>query len=87
LAIGGRLIVNGQSHCPSLSIPPKIRELIALLVQAGFSDRGGKSSHRDFTHPRCSMPVTLAGNPGDDAKRYQIRQVEAAIRETKNEAN
>lgn len=68
-------------------MPPKIRELIALLVQAGFSDRGGKGSHRNFTHPKSSMPVTISGNPGDDAKRYQIRQVEAAIKETKNETN
>ncbi len=29
-------------------MPPKIRELIAALNRAGFSDRGGKGSHRNF---------------------------------------
>jgi predicted RNA binding protein YcfA (HicA-like mRNA interferase family) len=63
-------------------MPPKIRELIDRLRQAGFTDRGGKGSHRNFTHPSCTMPVTLSGNPGDDAKRYQVRQVEQAIEES-----
>jgi predicted RNA binding protein YcfA (HicA-like mRNA interferase family) len=64
-------------------MPPKIRELIALLVKAGFADRGGKGSHRNFTHPDFPMPVTVSGNPGDDAKPYQVRAVQAAIEETK----
>jgi predicted RNA binding protein YcfA (HicA-like mRNA interferase family) len=33
-------------------MPPKLRELIADLEKAGFKDRGGKGSHRNFTHPR-----------------------------------
>jgi predicted RNA binding protein YcfA (HicA-like mRNA interferase family) len=63
-------------------MPPKIRELINRLRKAGFEDRGGKGSHRNFTHPNCTMPVTLSGNPGDDAKPYQVRQVEQAIEES-----
>jgi predicted RNA binding protein YcfA (HicA-like mRNA interferase family) len=63
-------------------MPPKIRELINRLKQAGFADRGGKGSHRNFTHPNCRKPVTLSGNPGDDAKKYQERQVQAAIEES-----
>jgi len=63
-------------------MPPKIRELMAALQRAGFVDRGGKGSHRNFVHPRCSMPVTISGAPGDDAKSYQIRQVQAAIEES-----
>jgi hypothetical protein len=31
-------------------VPPKIRELIADLQAAGFADRGGKGSHRNFVH-------------------------------------
>lgn len=64
-----------------MSMPPKIRELIALLLKAGFSDRGGKGSHRNFSHPKCPLPVTISGKPGDDAKAYQMRQVQAAIEE------
>jgi predicted RNA binding protein YcfA (HicA-like mRNA interferase family) len=63
-------------------MPPKIRELIQRLQKAGFQDRGGKGSHRNFTHPNCSKPVTLSGNPGDDAKPYQERQVQMAIEES-----
>jgi len=64
-------------------VPPKIRELIALLLSAGFIDRGGKGSHRNFTHPRCDKPITISGSKGDDAKKYQLRQVEEAIKESK----
>jgi len=64
-------------------MPPKIRELISRLKKAGFLDRGGKGSHRNFTHPNCPMPVTLSGNPGDDAKPYQERQVHMAIEESR----
>ena len=33
-------------------MPKKIRELIRDLKKAGFVDRGGKGSHRNFTHIR-----------------------------------
>lgn len=64
-------------------MPPKIKELMERLRKAGFVDRGGKGSRRNFTHPACSRPVTLSGNPGDDAKPYQERQVQAAIQESR----
>jgi predicted RNA binding protein YcfA (HicA-like mRNA interferase family) len=64
-------------------MPPKIRELIADLEDAGFINRGGKGSHRNFVHPRVAKPVTIAGNPGDDAKVYQIRAVRRAVEEAK----
>jgi predicted RNA binding protein YcfA (HicA-like mRNA interferase family) len=63
-------------------MPPKIRELINRLKRAGFLDKGGKGSHRNFAHPNCLKPITLSGSPGDDAKPYQERQVEAAIEES-----
>jgi predicted RNA binding protein YcfA (HicA-like mRNA interferase family) len=63
-------------------MPPKIRELIADLEQAGFVDRGGKGSHRNFVHRRVAKPVTISGKPGDDAKVYQIRAVRRAIEES-----
>jgi predicted RNA binding protein YcfA (HicA-like mRNA interferase family) len=63
-------------------MPPKIRELIADLEAAGFEDRGGKGSHRNFIHPKVATKVTVSGNGGDDARNYQIRQVAAAIKES-----
>lgn len=64
-------------------MPPKVRELIARLEQAGFSNRGGKGSHRNFVHPKVQKPITIPGKPGDDAKQYLVRAVERAIAESK----
>ena len=64
-------------------MPLKIRELISDLEKAGFVDRGGKGSHRNFVHPKVARPVTISGNPGDDAKRYQVRAVQLAVEEAK----
>jgi len=64
-------------------MPRKIRQLIADLERAGFLNRGGKGSHRNFTHHKGSR-VTISGNPGQDAKPYQERDVKRAIQETEN---
>jgi predicted RNA binding protein YcfA (HicA-like mRNA interferase family) len=56
---------------------------MADLERAGFTDRGGKGSHRNFVHPKLSKPVTISGWSGDDAKAYQLRAVKRAIEETK----
>jgi len=66
-------------------MPRKIRELIQDLKKAGFADRGGKGSHRNFKHP-SGIKITISGNAGEDAKRYQERDVERAIREARNES-
>jgi len=63
-------------------MPRKIRELIADLQNAGFVERGGKGSHRNFVHPQVLLPVTVSGQPGDDAKHYQEKAVRAAIKES-----
>jgi predicted RNA binding protein YcfA (HicA-like mRNA interferase family) len=60
----------------------KIRELISDLERAGFVNRGGKGSHRNFQHSKGTR-VTLSGKPGDDAKPYQEREVKWAITESK----
>jgi len=65
-------------------VPPKVRELIAELERAGFVDRGGKGSHRNFVHPKLTKPITIWGSPGDDAEHYQTRAVKRAIAETKS---
>jgi predicted RNA binding protein YcfA (HicA-like mRNA interferase family) len=64
-------------------VPKKIRELIADLEAAGFENRGGRGSHRNFVHPKVSKPLTISGRSGDDAKKYQERAVTKAIRESK----
>ena len=61
-------------------MPPKIRELISQLQSTGFENRGGKGSHRNFTH-ESGAKVTISGKIGDDAKPYQIKAVEKVIDE------
>ena len=61
-------------------MPPKIRELINQLQSAGFENRGGKGSHRNFTHLNGSK-ITVSGRTGDDAKPYQIKAVKKAVSE------
>jgi predicted RNA binding protein YcfA (HicA-like mRNA interferase family) len=52
-------------------MPPKIKELIAELERNGFTNRGGKGSHRNYTHPLCSKPVTISGKEGNDAQNIK----------------
>ena len=66
-------------------MPRKIRDLIQDLVSAGFVNRGGKGSHRNFKHP-TGAKVSVSGNPGDDAKPYQERDARQALRECTDEA-
>lgn len=61
-------------------MPRKLRVLISELRRAGFVDRGGKGSHRNFEHPK-GVRVTLSGKAGADALPYQERQVRACIKE------
>ena len=67
----------------SNSMPRKVRELIRELETAGFVNRGGRGSHRNFVHPKVARPVTLAGPEGSDAKAYQEKAVRSAIREAR----
>jgi predicted RNA binding protein YcfA (HicA-like mRNA interferase family) len=60
-------------------MPPKIRDLIDQLESAGFANRGGNGSHRNYVHPKVAKPVTISGQLGDDAKRYQVRAVWHAL--------
>ena len=62
-------------------MPKKIRELIRELNMAGFIDRGGKGSHRNFMHP-SGVVLAISGQPGDDAKPYQVKVVREKIEET-----
>jgi predicted RNA binding protein YcfA (HicA-like mRNA interferase family) len=61
-------------------VPRKIRDLIRELERAGFVNRGGRGSHRNFEHS-LGPRVTISGQEGDDAKPYQEREVRRAIDE------
>ena len=61
-------------------MPKKVRELIRILEKAGFVNRGGKGSHRNYKHAGGTK-VTISGSLGQDAKSYQQRDVEKAILE------
>ena len=57
-------------------MPPKIRELKSELRRAGFVMRIGKGSHTVWMHPDLpDVQLTLSGHDGDDAHRYQERDV------------
>lgn len=62
-------------------MPPKLRELIKQLEKAGFENRGGKGSHRNFIHPK-GVAITISGKVGSDAKKYQENEVQRKILES-----
>ena len=74
----------GTKYCYGKFMPPKVRELVAELQKAGFVDRGGKGSHRNFVHPKVSKPITISGASGEDAKQYLVRAVKRAVEESKS---
>jgi predicted RNA binding protein YcfA (HicA-like mRNA interferase family) len=62
-------------------VPPKIRKLKASLSQAGFYVRPGKGSHTVWKHRALpGLEITLSGHDGDDAKSYQQKDVQNALR-------
>jgi predicted RNA binding protein YcfA (HicA-like mRNA interferase family) len=61
-------------------MPKKLRELKASLRKAGFTQRTGKGSHTVWLHPSLDATIVLSGNDGDDAKPYQQRDVDLALR-------
>ena len=65
-------------------MPRKVRQLIAELKKAGFVDRGGKGSHRNFIHP-SGAKCTISGKEGADALRYQEKALKEAINTSKHE--
>jgi predicted RNA binding protein YcfA (HicA-like mRNA interferase family) len=60
-------------------MPPKIRELIKQLENAGFVNRGGKGGHRNFRHAK-GINITISGKTGGDAKPYQVIETNRAIK-------
>jgi predicted RNA binding protein YcfA (HicA-like mRNA interferase family) len=65
-------------------MPVKVRKLKADLRKAGFLVRTAKGSHTRWVYEHDeSIGVTLSGNDGKDAHRYQIEQVYDAIKKAK----
>ncbi|MDJ0746955.1 MAG: type II toxin-antitoxin system HicA family toxin [Xenococcaceae cyanobacterium MO_167.B27] len=67
-------------------MPKKIGELKRMLLQAGFEleKKRGKGSHTIWKHPLYNGSITLSGKDGKDAKPYQEKDVEQAIKKVKN---
>ena len=63
-------------------MPRKIRQLIKDLESAGFINRGGKGSQRNYLHEK-GVALTISGKFGDDAKPYQEKLVSMKIEEVK----
>lgn len=63
-------------------MPRKLRQLIKDLEKAGFINRGGKGSHRNYLHPK-GIVITISGNLGDDSKPYQEAEVKQKIKVSK----
>jgi predicted RNA binding protein YcfA (HicA-like mRNA interferase family) len=62
-------------------MPKKIREVEKLVAKAGWINRGGKGSHRNYVHPTTGAVVTVCGKAGDDCPRYLERQIKKALEE------
>ena len=60
-------------------MPKKIRELKRLLLSAGFDYEPAKGSHSEWSHPKLSQKIVIAGKDGSDAKRYLESQVDEAL--------
>jgi predicted RNA binding protein YcfA (HicA-like mRNA interferase family) len=61
-------------------MPKKIRELKSLLLQNGFTCRPGKGSHTNWYHTLLPGRVTISGKDGNDAKPYQEKDVNNALK-------
>jgi len=68
-----------------LGASENLRQLISELEKAGFVNRGGKGSHRNFVHGECGVSLTLSGQPVADAKFYQEKDLKEAIRKAKGQ--
>lgn len=63
-------------------MPPKIRQLKAALTKAGFISRAAKGSHTYWEHLKYpDLYITISGRDGDDAQKYQEREVKKLLKE------
>jgi predicted RNA binding protein YcfA (HicA-like mRNA interferase family) len=67
-------------------MPLKIKKLKAALARAGFIQRPAKGSHTMWVHPALpESPITISGKDGDDAQKYQIKDVRDALKKVGEE--
>ena len=64
-------------------MPKKIRELKSILQKAGFIRKSGKGSQTKWSHPLITNIFVISGNDGDDAKPYQEKLVQKALKQIK----
>jgi predicted RNA binding protein YcfA (HicA-like mRNA interferase family) len=61
-------------------MPPKVRQLRAIIRKAGFKRRPGKGSHEVWQHSLLPGDrIVISGKDGDDAQPYQEREVAEAL--------
>jgi len=53
----------------------KVREVIRLLVQAGWREIRSKGSHRQFKHPDARFTVTVPGNEGAELRPGTLNDI------------
>jgi predicted RNA binding protein YcfA (HicA-like mRNA interferase family) len=63
-------------------MPKKLAQLLTDLAKAGYVNRGGKGSHRNYEHA-CGHRLVVSVHKGE-AKPYQQRDIEEAIRIAEN---
>ncbi|NJR55982.1 MAG: type II toxin-antitoxin system HicA family toxin [Acaryochloris sp. CRU_2_0] len=62
-------------------MPKKIRDIKAILKEAGFVSRPGKGSHSNWKHPQLPQVITVARKDGADALLYPERKVLKALKQ------
>lgn len=65
-------------------MPKKVRELKNILRKAGFKESSGKGSHTKWSHPLLSGKIVLSGKDESDAKPYQKKDVDKALKRLKD---
>ncbi len=63
--------------------PRKIKDIERDLLKAGFTWKSAKGSHRKYIHQPSGIVVMISGHAGDDAKRYQEKDVAETLEAVK----
>jgi predicted RNA binding protein YcfA (HicA-like mRNA interferase family) len=53
----------------------KVREVLKLLADHGWTQVATRGSHRQFKHPTRPGRVTLAGKPSDDLAQGTLNSI------------
>ena len=56
-------------------MPPKVREILALLHDDGWRLVGQRGSHRHLKHPTKPGRVTVSGHSGDDVPTGSLKSI------------